>query len=316
MKLPKELLEVERKTVETVNLPSDNNHDPSNILYDQGTYYLWYTQHDNERPYDHFADCKIMCCTSKDGIHWEEGKDALLPAESGWDCAGVLTANVIHDKGRFYMFYTGEGTDFAEGKTTRRCCGLAAADTPDGPFERLGNEPVLQWEEEGSWDDEAVDDISAVFFQNRWLVYFKGSRLTEPDGDKTMLGLAWADTITGPYHRYEGNPVIRGHAFSIWPYKEGLCLLSGLKHREGEGRIYGDNWNDPEGIQYLYYSEDGIHFEPCAPFPNRASGIFIPEGEDQKDITKYWGVSVATADAHKKRYIERFDFIKKNPQTT
>ena len=50
MKLPKELLEVERKTVETVNLPSDNNHDPSNILYDQGTYYLWYTQHDNERP--------------------------------------------------------------------------------------------------------------------------------------------------------------------------------------------------------------------------------------------------------------------------
>ena len=173
MKLPKELLEVERKTVETVNLPSDNNHDPSNILYDQGTYYLWYTQHDNERPYDHFADCKIMCCTSKDGFHWESGKDALLPAESGWDCAGVLTANVFHDKGRFYMFYTGVGTDFAEGKTTRRCCGLAAADTPEGPFERLGDGPVLQWEEEGKWDDEAVDDVSAVFFQNRWLVYFK-----------------------------------------------------------------------------------------------------------------------------------------------
>ena len=140
--------------------------------------------------------------------------------------------------------------------------------------------------------------------------------MTEPDGDKTMLGLAWADTITGPYHRYEGNPVIRGHAFSVWPYQDGLCLLSGLKHREGEGRIYGDDWNDPEGVQYLYYSDDGIHFEPCAPLPNRASGICIPEGEDRKDITKYWGVSVATRDTHKKRYIERFDFVKKNPQTT
>ncbi|RGZ06585.1 hypothetical protein DXA14_03985 [Hungatella hathewayi] len=236
MKLPKELLEVERKTVETVNLPSDNNHDPSNILYDQGTYYLWYTQHDNERPYDHFADCKIMCCTSKDGIHWEEGKDALLPAESGWDCAGVLTANVIYDKGRFYMFYTGVGTDFAEGKTTRRCCGLAAADTPDGPFERLGNEPVLQWEEEGSWDDEAVDDISAIFFQNRWLVYFKGSRLTEPDGDKTMLGLAWADTITARITDMKG---IRSSVVMHFPYgrirRGSACCPDSSTGREREG---------------------------------------------------------------------------------
>lgn len=307
MKIPHELMKVKRKTVETVNLPADNNHDPSNILFYRGTYYLWYTQHDNNRPYDHFADCKIMCCTSTDGYHFEDGKDALLPSEDGFDCSGVLTANVIYHDHRFYMFYTGVGTEFAEGKTTRRCCGLAVSDTPDGVFERLASNPVLMWEDEGGFADEAVDDISAVYYKGRWLIYFKGSSLTEPDADKTMLGLAYADDITGPYRRYGGNPVIRGHASSVWPYKDGLCLLTGLKHKEGEGKIYGDDWDDPEGIQYLYYSDDGIHFTPCAEFPNRASGICIPQGQDREDITKYWGVSVATKDSFRKRYIERFN---------
>lgn len=308
MNIPQELFRVKRKAVETVNLPSDNNHDPSNILLYGGRYYLWYTQHVHDKPYDHFANCKIMCCISEDGYRWEDGRDALLPSEAGWDCSGVLTANVIHHENRFYMFYTGVGTEFTEGKTTQRCCGLAVAEQPDGLFRRLSQEPVLRWEEPGSWADEAVDDIGAVRINGKWMIYFKGSRLDEPEADKTMLGVAYADNIMGPYRRYEGNPVIRGHASSIWPYKDGLCLLSGLKHKEGEGKIYGGDWNDPLGVQYLYYSDDGIHFTPCAEFPNRASGICIPQEIERDDITKYWGVSVATKDTFKRRFIERFDF--------
>lgn len=308
MNIPQELLTISRRNVETVNLPSDNNHDPSNILYVNGKYYLWYTQHLHGRPYDHYVDCKIMYCTSEDGYYWTNGKNALLPSEEGWDCRGVLTANVVAYGGRYYMFYTGVGVEFAEGRTSKRCCGIAVSDSPDGLFCRIGTEPVLQWGEDGCWDDEAVDDVSAIYWNGRWMIYYKGSTLTDQDADHTQLGLAYADAITGPYVRHENNPLIRGHAFSIWPHKGGLCLLTGLKHKKDEGSIYAGDWNDPKGVQYLYYSDDGIHFETCAPVNNRASGIYVPEGENGNDIRNFWGVSVATRDRHLKRYIEKFNF--------
>lgn len=308
MNIPQELLTISRRNVETVNLPSDNNHDPSNILYVNGKYYLWYTQHLNGLSFDHYVDCKIMCRTSKDGYNWTNAQDALLPSEDGWDCCGVLTANVVMHEGRYYMFYTGVGVEFAEGRTTKRCCGIAVSNSPDGLFSRIGTVPILQWGEDGSWDDEAVDDVSAIYWNGRWMLYYKGSTLADQDADHTLLGLACADEITGPYIKVESNPLIRGHAFSIWSYKDGLCLLTGLKHNKDEGSIYAGNWDDSEGVQYLYYSDNGIYFEPCASFNNRASGIYTPEGEAGNDIRNYWGISVATRDRHLKRYIERFNF--------
>lgn len=310
-KIPEELKHVKRVLQETEGLPSDNNHDPSNIIFYNGRYYLWYTQHRNDRPYDHFADCKICCAVSEDGKHWKNAGDALLPSKEGWDCAGVLTANVMAHNGKFYLFYTGVGEAFAEGKTKKRCCGLAAADTPDGEFVRISREPVFQWDVPGKWDDQAVDDISVLFWKGKWRIYYKGNSELEQDADKTMLGVAVSDRMEGPYERYEGNPLIRGHAFAIWPYQSGLCLLSGLKH--DIGKIYGEDWHDPTGVQYLYYSEDGIHFEPCCEFANRAAGIYVPTDEqERKDIANYWGVGVDTLDTHKKRYLYRFGFDKLN----
>lgn len=309
MKIPEELFQIQRENVVAEMLPADNNHDPSNILFHNGRYYLWYTQHDPDRPYDHFADCRIRCCTSEDGYHWDRHFDALLPAENGWDSAGVLTANVIQDGNRFFMFYTGVGADYAAKETTRRCCGLAVSDNPDGIFNRISDAPVLMWGEEGSWNDESVDDVSAVYFRGKWMIYFKGTRFSEPAADKTRLGVAFADHIGGPYQFYENNPIILGHAFSIWPYKDGLCLLTGLKHKEGEGTIYGDDWNNKKGVQYLYYSDDGLNFVPCSKFDNRATGMFVPDGDLKADIQNYWGVSVSTRDTHKKRYIERFNIV-------
>lgn len=297
IKIPEELKRVKQILQETEGLPSDNNHDPSNVIFYNGCYYLWYTQHRNDRPYDHFADCKICCAVSEDGEHWR----------NVWDCAGVLTANVIAYNGKFYLFYTGVGEAFANGETEKRCCGLAVADRPEDTFVRVSETPVFQWDMLGKWDDQAVDDISILFWKGKWRIYYKGCNERETDPDKTMLGMAVADKLEGPYERYEGNPLIRGHAFAIWPYQSGLCLLSGLKH--DIGKIYGEDWNDPTGVQYLYYSEDGVHFEPCCEFPNRAAGIYVPADiEGQKEISNYWGIGVKTHDTHKKRYLYRFGF--------
>lgn len=306
--IPEELKDVVRVSHTAEGLPADNNHDPSDILYYNGKYYMWYTQHMKGYPYGHFAFCKIMRVTSGDGVHWGDAADALLPSERGWDDGGVLTANVTEADGRYYMWYTGVGKGYSDAAPGTRSCGLAVADTPDGPFRRLGQEPVLTPGRPGSWNDEAVDDVSSVYFRGKWRAYFKGCCAAVQDADRTMLGYAEAEHIEGPYGEEHRGPLIRGHAFSIWPYKNGLLLLSGLKDRQDEGYIYRGDWNDSRGHQYLYYSEDGEHFAPCAEFPNRASGIFIPEKAAANRIENYWGVSVNTKNGHWERYIERFDF--------
>lgn len=304
--VPSELKRVRRKTVATVGLPCDNNHDPSNIIRHDGRYYLWYTQHLHGRPYDHFNDCVIMVTTSEDGIVWNEGRVALAPSEKGWDDGGVLTANVFKYDSMFYMWYIGVGKDYDGGC---RDCSLVRATSPDGPFERFLDTPILVHGKPGSWNDNSVDDVSTLFFRNRWLTYFKGMSFARNDGDLSMIGRASSDSPLGPYALYAGNPIIRGHAFSIWNYRNGLLLLSGLKDKEGEGFIYKGDWNDTRGHQYLYYSDDGIDFIPCAEFENRASGIYVPEGEAANWIENYWGVSVKSTNGHYGRYIERFDFV-------
>lgn len=304
--IPEELKKVRKAAVKTNGLPSSNNHDPSNIIRYNGLYYLWYTEHWAGYPYDHFDYCSIYCSTSADGINWSEGRSALEPSADGWDNGGVLTANVFYWQGMYYMWYIGVRRGY---KGEPRDCSLARAKTLDGPFERFSDSPFLLHGPEGSWYDNSLDDVSSVFFKGKWLTYFKGVSYAKDDGDLSMLGLAFSDSPLGPYEFYDGNPIVRGHAFSIWPYKNGLLLLSGLKDKEGEGYIYRGDWNDSRGHQYLYYSEDGISFTPCAEFENRASGIYIPEDSRKEWIGNYWGVSVKSTNAHLGRYIERFDFV-------
>lgn len=309
MNIPKELGRVRRAAHPTQGLPSDNNHDPSNILFYNGKYYLWYTQHVHDLPYGHYTGCKIMCVTSADGENWDEPFDALLPGEPGsWDAGGVLTANVIFAEGKYYMWYSGVGENYSDEAPQPRSCSWAVADTPDGPFVRKSGGPAFGPGAPGEWDDFGVDDITALFWNGEWRIYYKGSNSREHDADMTQLGFARAPSIEGPYRRDPHSPVIRGHAFSLWPYKGGLLLLSGLKHKAQEGYIYRGNWHDPTGHQYLYYSEDGVCFEPCCEFENRASGIFVPQGAAADDISSMWGVAVNTRSSHFERYIERFDF--------
>lgn len=304
--IPESLKTIKRKIANTNGLPSDNNHDPSNVLKVGDTYYLWYTQHVNHLPYDAYANCKIMCCTSKDGCHWEKGFDALLPGTEGqWDETGVLTANVIPHEGRYYMFYTGVNRHYDD-PGYKRCCGLAVSDHPSLMFEKFMEQPVFSPGKEGSWDDSCCDDISAVYWNGQWRIYYKG-HTAGTSADDTMLGVAFSDKLTGPYCRYEGNPLLRGHAFAIWPYRNGLLLLSGLKH-DHIGKIYGGDWHDPAGKQYLYYSEDGLHFEPCCEFANRAAGIYSPGSE--ADLTECFGIIVNTKNKHLERFLERVDFAR------
>lgn len=300
--IPEELTRVKQVFRETTGLPNDNNHDPSNIIYAEGRYHLWVTQHRNDCPYDHFRDCKIMKTSSVDGIHWGPLQDSLLPADSGFSAGGVLTANVFVKEGKYYLIYTGVDQDF--GKTNEnRYVGIAWADHPDDMFVPINSEPIIGPSGSG-WDADSVDDVTILENSGEYWLYYKGG-YPGCDLDRMKIGLAKSQQMLEGYVRYDGNPLIQGHAFAIWKYKDGFLLLTGLKDGE-EGSIYKGNWDDPVGKQSLFWSEDGIHFQPVAPCVNRAAGIYAGNGTD---ITTCWGVIVKTIDTHWKRYIERFDFV-------
>lgn len=300
--MPAELRNVSQIWTETEGLPHDNNHDPSNIIFWNGVYYLWVTQHLHGKSYDHFKNCKIMLTTSNNGYHWGPLKDALLPSTNGWDCGGVLTANITVYGSTFYLFYTGVDKEFGISHSLRYV-GYAISDSPCGPWERC-SKPIFGPSGKG-FDEDSADDVTMLYRDNKFWMYYKGM-YPGLDGNKSKTGVAFADNITGPYIRYKNNPLITGHAFAIWPYKNGYLYLSGLKDTE-EGTMYNDHpeWFDPRGTQSLFWSDDGLRFESCCPFENRAVGIYAGS---TRDLTKCWGVSVKTINGHLGRYITRFDF--------
>lgn len=300
--IPRELKKVRQVFVETQGLPADNNHDPSNIIYANGKYHLWVTQHFNDRPFHGYLHTKIMRTSSVDGMHWEPMVDALLPSESGFDDGGVLTANVMELNGNYYMIYSGIAKE--HGPADRMCrIGMAVAKNPEEMFVRTQPEPFFVPSGTG-WEGDITDDVTIFPYQGGYRLYFKGC----PAGgkaDDTKIGMATSDKLLGPYTQYAKNPLIKGHAFAIWPFLNGYLLLTGLKDGD-EGTIYGGDWNDPNGTQSLYWSEDGLSFEPVCPFVNRAVGIFAGDGQD---ISTCWGVTVRTHDTEFKRYVTRFNFV-------
>jgi len=302
--MPKELKHIKQKWIKSTGLPCDNNHDPSNILFVDGIYYLWVTQHMKDKPFCGFRNSKIMVTTSPDGYNWTPLCDALIPSDEGWDCAGVLTANVTVSKGLYYMFYTGVDQEFDESHSDRYV-GIAYAERPDGPWRKYKDNPILGPSGQG-FDMDSVDDVTVLEKDGTFCLYYKGM-YPGLDGNHTKIGMAVSDQITGPYTRYEGNPLTVGHAFAIWPYKHGFLYLSGRKDTD-EGTVYNDDpcWEDSRGTQSLFWSEDGLTFEPCCHFINRAPGIYVGSKDD---ITKCWGVSVKTNHGGLGRYLERFDFV-------
>jgi predicted GH43/DUF377 family glycosyl hydrolase len=314
MSIPEELLTVKKIITKTTGLPADNNHDPSNVIYHNGLYYFWYTQHYNDKPYDHFKYCKLMYKTSPDGINWSGGRDALLPSKDGWDSSGVLTAFVVPYEKKYYLFYIGVDDNFDYFTNGKRGCGLAVSDSPDGPWERFGDKQILCPSDNG-WDNEGCDDITVLYKDGKWLMYYKGNQKGSIEAVETLVGLAVSDCITGPYKKYEGNPLIKGHAFSIWPYRHGFLYLGGIDDGDinpDPGNDLGDYWKP--GRRSLFWSEDGISFESCCQFPNVSSGIFTSLVHDgtQTGITKFWGLMVQTDKGMSDRYIYRFDMVRKD----
>lgn len=205
-------------------------------------------------------------------------------AKGAFDEHAVFTPTILIAEGKYFLFYTAVPEPFTNDnggpKGTRTAFGVAIADFPEGPWLRFSGNPVLRpGDDPEQFDIMRIDDACMIVRNHEYWMYYKGPQAGRSPGE-TKMGLAIAQSPTGPYVKCADNPVLdSGHEVCVWPHGSGVgCLVCNV---------------GPQG-NTLQYAEDGVHFQkiadtepPKAPGPFRADGYVDGEGPG---IT--WGISM------------------------
>lgn len=277
--------------------------DPSDVIKVGDQFYVWYTKGAESGGYNG----TVWYATSPDGHNWIEQGEAVARGEKGsWDGQSAFTPNILVAEGRYWLFYTGVSFYPKKKKGPDSKIGIAVSDSPDGPWEKLGTNPVLtNSKDKDQFDSHLVDDACLIVRDGKYWFYYKGRQL----GKKprfTQMGLAIADKPEGPYVKVESNPVIPGnHEVLVWPQGTGVAAMIGT--------------TGPKAIaRSLMYSEDGLTFtkthdvtdSPHAPGAYR-SEAFTDSGNGERIK---WGVHIGRKGKGKGKgkgkslpFIERFD---------
>ena len=204
----------------------------------------------------------------------------LSPREGFFDATTCHNPHIQLVDGLYCLFYMGN----SNGKTNTKRIGLATSKSLNGPWERR-DAPLLEAGEPGAWDDHCT--TNPAFLKNPngeyWLYYksWNTKEYEEAAGQKIRgnrkYGLAIANSVTGPYKKYENNPVVDfsklGHneqledAF-VWIEDAKFKLIArdmGF-YNHNYGLIFesddGINWKKP---QIAYYETDHYFTQPPGP---------------------------------------------------
>ncbi|MBB3208693.1 putative GH43/DUF377 family glycosyl hydrolase [Rhodopirellula rubra] len=269
--------------------------DPSDVIKVGDLYYVWYSKGKISPGYD----ATVWYATSTDGHHWTEKGQSLAKGPAGrWDAGSVFTPNILVAEGRYWLFYTGTSQPYTKPFNPDSKIGLAASDSPDGPWERVSPDPILtNSDNPAEFDSHLIDDACLIVRDDKYWMYYKGRQLGKSPA-QTQMGLAIADQPQGPYIRHEANPVIPGnHEVLVWPQGEGVAAMIGTT-------------GPKEITNTIQYATDGIHFSKTHDLVRGpwAGGAYRPEAFTQsgKGTLPEWGVEIGRAKNHLP-FIKRFD---------
>ncbi len=274
--------------------------DPSDIIKVGDLYYVWYSKGAQTSGYD----ATVWYATSPDGHAWtERGEAVQRGAEGSWDEQSVFTPNILVAEGRYWLFYTAVPKPFINRgpEITKTAIGIAVADSADGPWEKLPENPILTVSQDPSeFDSLRVDDACLIVREGQYWLYYKG-RQWERSPAQTKMGLAIAEKPRGPYRKYANNPVIPGnHEVLVWPQSKGVAALIGTT-------------GPKELTRTIQYAEDGVHFSKTHDVRKvpTAAGAYRPEAFTQSGQGEriQWGVHIGTARGALP-FLERFDMHK------
>jgi hypothetical protein len=216
----------------------------------------------------------------------------LAPRPGNWDATTCHNPLIKKVDGKYCLFYMGN----SNGKTNTKRIGLATSDSLNGPWKRP-DKPLLEAGAEGAWDDHCTTNPAFIKHPNgQYWLYYKSwntkdyETQTGPIRGNRKYGLAIAESLEGPYVKYEGNPVVdfsgkgQNRQFEdafVWREKGRFKMIArdmgvynhevGLIMESKDGKF----WNEPE---IAYYSADKyIRQPPPAPHLKRYGRFERPQ---------------------------------------
>ena len=279
-----------------------NRRDNSDIIKVGETYYIWYSRMDSPITSGYWAN--IWYATSKDEGHtWHEQGPALdLGKKGAFDSHSVFTPNILVRNGKYYMYYTGVKPTLGNAKgefegnhtTDFTAIGLAVAQSPDGPFKRVNNNPVLDISQTPEdFDSYRIDDASLLVRDNKIWLYYKGRSIAHgSEGPKlTEMSVAYANNPEGPFVKHQGSLLDKSHEVLVWKKDGGVASLASIS-------------------KTINYAKDGLHFKTLVDSLTnipKAPGLYRPDLEDgnQGENTPGWGIAMKVKKGE--AYLVRFE---------
>lgn len=263
----------------------------SPIYGEDGRVHVFYARWENK--YDHLgwvAACEVAHAVADSPEGPYEHVGVVLKGRGGkaWDSWSIHNPSVYKVDGKYIIMYMGsDGSRL--GKTLEEIgdmdketykpyhrqlvqskrVGMAVADSLDGPWTRVSDEePMINIGDEDAWDSFCTSNPTFTKTpEGNYRIYYKAwSIATEKRfvGNR-QYGVAEASSFTGPYKKYEGNPIIDYSKIHeriqtedgyVWlednKYKMILRDMGIFNHEYGL-YIESDNgleWSDPK-ISYL-----------------------------------------------------------------
>ena len=161
--------------------------------------------------------------------------------ESAVDSLMIESCDVTKDLNTYYWYYHARSRDQKRWPRGYRIC-VATAPTPLGPWEKYGNNPILDQGPEGSWDSHSVDG-AVVMKQGSYgikggtEVYYMWYAADGPSG--RHIGLATAPTPLGPWKKFAGNPVLRDFGYLGGVVRKDGKFYMFAQHPVGHGTDQG-----------------------------------------------------------------------------
>ena len=189
------------------------------------------------------GDEEVGLATSPDLINWTDLGYVVTPdtAPAPADTVRLFGGGIIKVGVTYYMIVEEQYTPLTD-------CdydfGLYSS-SDLATWARVGT--ILQKGAAGQWDQGGIFQSEIVYSagDGKYVLCYGGAE-TADDQDERFIGLAYADAITGPYTRFDGNPIIStpnimyGEPFVFW---DPLHL---------RWRIYIRKWNPVTSQWYSY----------------------------------------------------------------
>ena len=205
----------------------------SPIYGPDGRVYVFYSRWKNEYKFSGWVSaCEVAhaVADSPEGPYQDLG--VVLKGRGGdaWDSWAIHNPTIQKVGDRYALFYMGsDGSsldieqsdlpslsdeayeEYYTALVYKKRIGLALANSLDGPWERVGNEPILNVGKSDEWDDAVVSNPSLLQHPNgEYWLYYKGwdwDTGRRFNGNR-KYGLAIAKDIAGPYIKQSVNPIV------------------------------------------------------------------------------------------------------------